>query len=223
MKTTIGDIIARVKNPIKHSAQKAYLTDRSLYSIIKKYAALIMRRQDSLNRIMKFNGVFQPLDFFELEEIDKIEAQCHCIESGCTFRRTKHKVPAMMEGYWGPLIREITSIDGSTEIIPTYPRTFEKIVNQKTYKYNKNKYYWFLNGYLYFPNIDWDAIRIVGVWDEDISIYTCDTKDNCISMQDRQFNVPEFMFAEIEQLVWKDLGIIVQIPDTAEDNKTLIE
>ena len=74
MKTTIGDIIARVKNPIKHSAQKAYLTDRSLYSIIKKYAALIMRRQDSLNRIMKFNGVFQPLDFFVLEDIDKIEA-----------------------------------------------------------------------------------------------------------------------------------------------------
>jgi hypothetical protein len=217
---TISEAVSRVRNLIKAVKQDAFVTDRFLYSLIMKHAKLLMRRQDNLNRIMKFNSVFQVLDFVELIEVDRAQADCHCITSDCYIKRTKEKLPAMIEGYYGPLIRSVTSIDFSEELTPTFPTTYEQMSRQKTFKYNKKKYYWFLNGYLYFPNLEWDAIRIEGVFEGDISQYNCTTSDNCVSVQNKTINVPEFLFSEIEQLVLRDLGVMLQIPqDTQQDNR----
>jgi hypothetical protein len=218
---TIGEVISRVRNQFKGSKQDAFITDRLLYSVIMKYAKLLMRRQDTLNKLMKFNSVFQTLNFVELIEVDRAEADCRGIDTGCYFKRTKDKLPTMMEGYWGPLIRAVTSIDLSEDIDPTYPITFEKISKQKTFKYNKKHYYWYLNGYLYFPNLEWDAVRIEGVFEKDISAYNCDP-DECMYVQDMSINVPEFLLAEVEQMVAKDFGIMIQIPqDVSSDNRNI--
>jgi hypothetical protein len=218
---TIGEVISRVRNQFKGSKQDAFITDRLLYSVIMKYAKLLMRRQDTLNKLMKFNSVFQTLNFVELIDVDRAEADCRGIDTGCYFKRTKDKLPTMMEGYWGPLIRAVTSIDLSEDVDPTYPITYEKISKQKTFKYNKKNYYWYLNGYLYFPNIEWEAVRIEGVFEGDISAYNCDP-DECMYVQDMPINVPEFLFAEIEQMVAKDFGIMIQIPqDVSSDNRNI--
>ena len=70
--TTISDVVSRVRNVVKGSKQDPFLTDRYLYSLILKYAAVYMRRQDSTNKLMKFNSVFQTLPFVELIEVDKV-------------------------------------------------------------------------------------------------------------------------------------------------------
>lgn len=220
---TVGEVISRIRNQVKAVKQDAFLTDRFIFSLIKKHSKFLMRRQDSSNRVMKFNSVFQALDFVELIDVDRVQAGCHGLTSGCYFKRSKEKLPAMMEGYWGPIIRAVTSLDLTEQLTPTYPSTFEQIASQKTFKYNKKKYYWFLDGYLYFPNLAWDAVRIEGVFEDDISKYNCDPGDDCLYAQDRVFSVPEFLYTELEQFVLKDLGIMLQIPqDIAHDNKHII-
>lgn len=219
---TVGEAISRVRNQVKAVKQESALTDRFLYSIIMKHAKMLMRRQDNLNKLMKFNSVFQTLDFVELIDVDRVQAECFGVDSGCYFKRTKEKLPAMMEGYWGPLIRTVTSVDLSEDVHPTFPKTFESISRQKTFKYNKKKYFWYLNGYLYFPNMPWDAVRLEGVFEGDISHYNCDPEDDCQYVQDKTINVPEFLFPEIEQLVARDLGILLQIPqDQQHDNRNI--
>ena len=111
--TTIGTVVSRIKNQVKAVRQDAFLTDRYVYSVTIKYAQVLMRRQDSQNKLMKFNSIWQTLPCVELIEVDKIEACCAGIKSGCTIKRTKDKLPTFMEGYWGPLIRTVSSIDGS--------------------------------------------------------------------------------------------------------------
>lgn len=220
--TTIGEVVSRLRNQIKSVSQDAYVTDRFIYSLVMKHAALLMRRQDSLNRIMKFNSVFQSLDFVELIEVDRVQAQCKGITSGCTFKRTKDKIPGMLEGYYGPIIRSVTSIDMSEDVSPTFPNTFEQMSRQKTFKYNKKKYFWYLDGHLYFPNLDWDAVRIEGVFEGDVSKYNCSSETDCSFMQDKGFNIPEFLFAEIEQNVIRDLGGTLQVPqDIQHDNRNI--
>jgi hypothetical protein len=217
---TIGEVISRVRNQIKSVKQDAFLTDRFLYSLAMKHAKLLMRRQDNLNRIMKFNSVFQTMNFVELIEVDRAQAQCHGIDTGCYFKRTKDRLPDIIDGYWGPLLRGVTSIDLSEQLTPTYPTSWEQMAKQKTFKYNKKKYYWYLDGYLYFPNLEWDAVRLEGVFEGDISNYNCDPADDCQYIQDKNFNVPEYMFPEIEQNVMRDLGIMLQIPQDAQhDNR----
>ena len=94
------------------------------------------------------------------------------------------------------------------------------MANSTTFKYNKNKYYWYLDGYLYFPNIDWDAVSVEGLFDDSIQLYVCDG-DVCKSRQDEKTSFPEYLFAEIEQSVVKDLLTTIQIPaENTDDNQS---
>ena len=215
--TTIGDTVSRVRNVIKGVTEDAFLTDRFLYTLILKYAKMLIRRQDNEDKIMQFQSLFEVLPCVELIEIDKIEACCGGIRSGCTFMRTKEKIPAVLEGSYGPLFRSITSIDSSIELYYTFPTVYTSIANSTNFKYNKNKYYWYLDGHLYFPNIDWESIRVEGLWDESIAMYTCDG-DVCTSRQDEATHFPDYLFAEIEQLVVKDLTLLIQIPLEGQDD-----
>lgn len=217
--TTIGEVVSRVRNQIKSVRQDAFVTDRYLYSLILKYTALYLRRQDSENKLMKFNSVFQTLPFVELIDVDKVEAHCSGIKSGITIKRTKEKLPNFMQGYWGPIIRTVSSIDTSIELQPTHPGLYTSMTKTTSFKYNTTKYYWFLNGYLYMPNIPWDAVLVEGIFEEDVTKWNCDPKDDCDPRQVQSFNVPDFLFAEIEQNVLKDIMTTASYPSDGEHNK----
>lgn len=211
-RTTIGEVVSRIRNQIKSVKQDAFLTDRFIFSIAQKHAKWLMKREDGQNKLMRFSSAFQTLDFVELIEVDKVEAQCTGIKSGCTFRRTKEKLPVFMQGYFGPLIRSVTSIDGSTELQPTIPSTFLSIANSRSFKYNKTQYYWYLNDYLYFPSLEWDAVRIEGIFEDDISLYKCDPSLDCLVRQEQTYNIPDYLMGELEAQVIKDLSFMYQIP-----------
>jgi hypothetical protein len=153
--------------------------------------------------------------------VDKVEACCTGIKSDCKIKRTKDKLPVFMQGYYGPLIRAVTSLDNSEIMQPTVSTTYVRFSNGSTFKYNKVKYYWFLNDYLYFPDLEWEAVRIEGIFEDDVSKWTCD-EDNCILRQDQGFNVPDYLLGELEAQVVKDMLSLYQIPnDTADDKQNI--
>jgi len=217
--TTIGEVISRLRGQIKSGEQDAFMTDRFIYSLVLKYAQLYMRRQDSSNKLMKFNSVWQSLPYVDLIEVDKVEAECSGIQSGCTIKRTKTKLPTFMEGYWGPLIRTVSSIDGSIEGQATSPGTYTSMTKTTTFKYNKTKYFWFMNGHIYMPNVEWDAIKVEGVFEGDISRWDCDDTNDCTPRYLQSIYVPEFLFAEIEQQVLAGMFNTLKVPPDDSDNK----
>lgn len=217
-KNTIGDVISRIRIQMKGVKQDAFITDRMIYTFVLKHAKWLMKREDSKNKLMAFASVMQTLDFVELIEIDKVEACCTGIKSDCKIKRTKEKLPVFMQGYFGPLIRAITSLDGSEIMQPTTPTNYTRFANGSTFKYNKTKYYWFLNDYLYFPNIEWDAIRVEGIFEDDISKWTCE-EDDCTYKQDQTFNVPDYLLGEIEAKVIQDLMGSYQVPVDGPNDK----
>jgi hypothetical protein len=126
-----------------------------------------------------------------------------------------------MQGYYGPLIRTISSIDGSEEMQPIVPSSYLPIINSTSARFNKTKYFWVLNDYIYFPNLEWDAVRIEGIFEDDISRWTCE-EDSCKLRQDDSFNVPDYLLGEIESQVLQEFGSLLQIPaDTANDKQSL--
>ena len=217
-KTTIGDVISRMRTQIKAVRQDAFLTDRAIYAFILKHAKWLMKREDGKNRLLAYSGVVQTMDFVELIEVDKVEACCTGISSDCKIKRTKEKMPVFMQGYNGPLIRSTTSIDGSEGLQPTNPSSYLSMSKSKNFKFNMTKYYWYLNDYLYFPNLEWDAIRIEGIFEEDISIFTC-AADSCIQKTDQPFNVPDYLFGEIESNTFKDLAGMLSLPTDSSPDK----
>ena len=224
MRPTIGEIISRIRGMIKATTQDAFKTDRYFYSIITKHANALMKREDATNKLMRFNSIFETLDLVELIEVDKVEAQCSGIKSGCTFMRTKDKLPIFMQGYWGPLVRTVSSLDGDIECHPTNPSKFKSLAESKNFKYNTTKYFWFLNDYMYFPNLEWDAVRIEGVFNDDISKWKCDESLECLPRQQQSFNVPSYLFPELEMAVMRDLTPALSIPsDTTNDKQSILQ
>lgn len=217
---TINEVVSRIRGQVKAEVQDAFVTDRFIYSLVTKFAKLFMRRQDSLNKLMKFNSIWNFLPYVELIEIDKVEAQCTGIQTGCTIKRTKEKLPDMVEGYWGPLIRTVSSIDSSIELQPTQPGTYTSMTKTTSFRYNKKKYFWFLNGYLYLPDMEWDAIRVEAVFDDDISNWLCEhDTDKCIPRYEQEIPFPEFLLAEIETQILTQMFNTLKIPTEDSDNK----
>lgn len=213
MENTIGYILSRIRKTIKAVNADAFITDRYLYSIVLKHGSWLLKREDSLNRLMRYRSIFQSLNIVDLIEVDKIDAECAGIKSNCIIMRTERRLPKIHQGYWGPLIRTVSSLDGSQEVEPTTSTQFTKIANSKNFKYNKSKYYWILDGYMYFPNLDWDTVKIEGVFNDDISSYNCtDCEDDCLPRQDQPLNIPDYLLGELESQVLKELGFTVQLP-----------
>jgi hypothetical protein len=213
--TTIGQAISRVRNTLKAVKEDPFLTDRTIYFALLKYGQTLIKREDNQYRLMRMSQIFKVMPYVELIDVDKVEAGCVGVYSECYFKRSKEKIPTILDGMFGPLIRTVTSIDGTTEMFRTEPGTWASITKSTTFKYNKRPYIWFLDGYIYVPNVDWDAIRIEAIFDGQLD--TCDS-DPCLIRQDAPFVLPEYLFAEVEQYVIKELTMSMSIPADGPDD-----
>ena len=218
--TTIGETISRVRNTLKAVKEDAFLTDRIIYSSLLKYAQTLIKREDNQFRLMKISSLFRVLPYIELIDVDKVEAGCLGIYSGCYFKRSKEKIPGILNGMAGPIIRTTSSIDGSIEMFRTDPGTWVSMTKTTTWKYNRNFYFWYLNGYIYCPNIDWEAIRMEAIFEGTLD--TCDTKE-CDTRQNEPFSLPEYLFSEVEQFVIKELTMTMSVPiDSSDDSQNIL-
>ena len=218
--TTIGETISRVRNTLKAVKEDAFLTDRIIYSSLLKYAQTLIKREDNQFRLMKISSLFRVLPYIELIDVDKVEAGCVGVYSGCYFKRSKERIPGILNGMAGPIIRTTSSIDGSIEMFRTDPGTWVSMTKTTTWKYNRNFYFWYLDGYIYCPNVDWEAIRMEAIFEGTID--TCDTKE-CETRQNEPFSLPEYLFSEVEQFVIKELTMTMSVPiDSSDDSQNIL-
>lgn len=214
---TIAEAISRVRNGIKAVDADSFITDRLIYSNLLKYAKMFIKRQDGQTSQAKFNSLYKRIPCIDLIDVDKVAACCD-IQSGVKIKRSKEKLPSILEGSNGPLLRTVASIDGSVEVFRTTPQLYTSLQKTSGFKYNKKKYYWLLDGYLFIPNVEWDSAQIDGIFEGSISGLTCD--DECQSVQSQYLNIPPDLFAQIEQQVINDFMRSMQInTDTAIADK----
>ena len=213
--TTIGETISRVRNTLKAVKEDAFLTDRIIYSSLLKYAQTLIKREDNQFRLMKISSLFRVLPYIELIDVDKVEAGCVGVYSGCYFKRSKEKIPGILNGMAGPIIRTTSSIDGTIEMFRTDPGTWVSMTKTTTWKYNRNFYFWYLDGYIYCPNVDWEAIRMEAIFEG--TLETCNTKE-CETRQNEPFSLPEYLFSEVEQFVIKELTMSMSVPSDGPDD-----
>tara|TARA_R110000868_G_scaffold5681_6_gene33615 strand:- start:14023 stop:14694 length:672 start_codon:yes stop_codon:yes gene_type:complete len=221
--TTIGESISRVRGIMKGVREDAFLTDRFVYSIISKYAKVLLRRQQNEKKLMGHDDLFEMLSFIELIDVDKIEAECAPIKTNCVIKRTKDKLPNLFNGQLGPLIRKVYSIDGSFDFNKISPASYISINSKSCTKYDNAKYYWFRNGHLYLPDTNIEAIMIEGLWEDLLDGFCTLDKNDCTPMQDRKLPLPEYLFAEVEQMVEQEFGMTVRLPgDGADDGQNVL-
>ncbi len=214
--TRIGDVTSRIRTSVKAVRQDSFMTDQYIYSLFLKYAATVVKRADERGRLLPFASIFETLDYVKLVECDWIEAGCSGVQSYKTFRKTASAMPMFTEGAKGPIVRSITSLDGSVPFQLINLDEYILTSRQPNFRYNTTKYCWYLNDLIYFPNVDYSAIRIEGMFQEDISQFKCCYDTKCKPRQEQSLNIPDHMLAEIESAILKELNGEMAIPSDSQ-------
>jgi hypothetical protein len=224
MAVTVGESISRVRNVLKAVKEDPFITDRFLYSLVMKYAKTLIKRDSRVEDIYKNASLFKEIPCVDLIDVDSVEACCIGIRTMCTFKRSKNKLPKIVDVDSGPIIRSVSTLDYSQRAIRTQPDLYSNMTKTSSFKYNKKKYYWFVDGYLFIPNVQWEGVRLQAMFDEDISTEVCNIDPTeCVAEQDRELNIPEHLFSEIEQMVLKEILTASQIPsDGADDSQNIL-
>ena len=85
------------------------------------------------------------------------------------------------------------------------------------FKYDKTKYFFYKDGYLYFPNISWKLVSITGYFKNNINSYNNCEGDNLdpkdCSLLDSEWRVPLHLQSMVIDSVLKELtSTFLQIP-----------
>lgn len=223
---TINSILSRIRPKVKAIKKDAFITDRYLFSLVMKFAPALLKREDSKNVLISTPGIYETIPYVELVNANKIETTCFKLPFGPKIKRTKHRLPEMWMGYYGPLLKSVSSISGPAtnpqdegDLQFIDPSEYANIIRLKTSKYNKTKYYWFADGYLWFPNLEWEAVRIVGLFNSDIKSFGCEECKDCSFRQDHSFPFPDYLLPELENFIYQDLGAPLKIPSDGTDDK----
>lgn len=221
---TIRESISRIRNLFKGSSEDAFLTDRLIYSLIKSFANLFMYR-DQQRKSLRYNQLlFREIPCLELIDVSIVDDCCLGIQTKCKIKRSKKKLPTISTLDNGPVINSVTSIDYSVRLTRTSPIEYNALRKSSGYKYNKMKYYWITDGYLYVPDVEWEAVRINAMFEGDLTEYLCSDENNaCGYMQDNEAGIPDYLYAEIEVKVLEEMSIIAKIPaDQNNDSQNIM-
>lgn len=216
---TIRAAISQVKIPNKAVNADSRLTNRYIFSLLRKHRDLLIKQVDNKFQLLKLGYLFQAWKCADLEPVPTID-ECCDIKNDCNIYRTRHKLPYTLVASWGPIFRKISSLDGFTEIYPITLSEWNRKQEDTNRKYDKTYYCWWSDGHLYFPNLEWKGVRIEALFEFDLDD-DCNEKDHCKSILDNKFRIPKELMAVCVDNVNKEmLGYYERLmPDENEINK----
>lgn len=171
--------------------------NRDLYNALMEHARWLIKREIGAGRIYTNNSFFQTLGCIEVIETSVTEPCCP-VKTKCRIYRTKEKLPEMWIDNGGPVIRSVTSVDNTTEFVPTSVIGWQVKRQDPYQKMHDTKYTFFADGYLWFPEHNPHRVNIVGFYTDDISSKSdCGKKSNeCSRWLDTQWVLPDWLHAE---------------------------
>lgn len=193
------DMITSLREKLRERTADSTYTNQFLYSVLLENAKWLIRREINAGRIYGNSVFFQSLKCIPVMEVSTID-EC-CPVKGCaSIYRTNEKLPDMWVDEDGPVIKTVTSIDGTTEFFRTNDQTWQsKSVDPYQTQMPKLKYTFFKDGYLWFP--EWNP-RFVNLYaffmDDTANLSMCDDKTKlCIRFLDTLFMLPPWLEAEM--------------------------
>lgn len=219
--STKRTVIDSLRNKLRERNADSDYTNQFLYSVLLEHAKWLIKREISSGRIYRNNSFFQTLGCQEVIETSTIE-ECCPVKTKCRIYRTKEKLPEMWIDNDGPVIKTVTSVDGTTDFYITSPTTWQNKRKDPYQKLINKKYAFFADGYLWFPENNPHRININGFYTDDISSKSgCHGKPkDCTRFLDTQFMLPGWLEAEMFAKALEQLaGVTSRIQDDEQIDK----
>lgn len=212
---TVRKAISDIRKGLRENDADSRMSNKFTYAKIKKHAADIIRQRSDAFRILKQQSFYQTINCMKVDEAPTIDPCCG-IRTNCTVFRTVHKLPEMYEDSLGSIIKNVWSIDGvfGTELQPITPDAWDR---KRKNPWLRNGaltdiYYFYSDGYLYFPMSNWRKIKIRAYFQEDIAeLNLCDECGNeplqeCRPYMDNRLYLPPDLWKFVSERVLEELA-----------------
>lgn len=209
---TVRKAISDIRKGMRENDADSRLSNKYIYSLIKKHAPTIIRQRSDSFRILKQQSFYQTIKCMIVEEAPAIDPCCG-IRSKCTVYRTRDRLPRMYEDSYGAIIKNVWVIDKSFELQPTTPDGWDRIRKNPWGRDGAmtDVYYFYDDGYLYFPMSTWRKVKVRAFFQEDIrDLNLCDNcastpSTECRRYMDNQLFIPVDIWSYISESVVKEL------------------
>lgn len=126
---------------------------------------------------------------------------CLPLRTNCKIFRSAEKLPELWEDSNGPLLKSISSVDGSTDFFYTTSTAWASKKGDPYRKKLDKKYSFYEDGYLWVPEHNPHYVNITGFFADDVALHEqecldCEDKE-CIKFLDTKFMIPGWIEAEM--------------------------
>lgn len=220
---TKKEVIDDFRQMLKERNVDTNFTNKFLYNVLLKQAKWLIKREISSGNIFKNSNFFQTIDCMDVIEVPTVPICCG-IKTNCTIYRTKDRLPELWQDDDGPVIRQVTSIDGSTDFHITKASVWGAKKNDPYQKKMKVYYTFFEDGYLWFPEYNPNKVSSSVFPVDDLSLWNppctdCDDDKDCVKFLDTRFLVPTWVEAELYQKALQLILPTENIPLDAQVDK----
>lgn len=200
---TVREIIDSFRSKIKERSIDTIYTNGQLYQFLKEQFEWILAREASAGRVWTSTYMFKILRGLEVIEVSTIDEGCP-IKGCCKISRTKDRLPSIWRDKAGTIIRFVTSLDGSTDFFITTAWGWNNKKNDPYQKLTSQKYAFYQDGYLWFPEHNPHRINVEAFFEEDLAYINskrndcegCYEKEDCIRYLDTDMMLPDWVLAE---------------------------
>lgn len=209
------EIISRLRGFLKEQFGDSRVSNRYLWSLFVTKSWFIIERQLKNNTFYNQSYFWQNYGI-DLEPVSPIVCQSLNIPTAKTIYRSKTKIPRIVETSSGILYNFLATIDLSQHFHITTPYAF----NLKTkIKYNKEKYAFVHDGYLY-TNESYPKL-ILNATFENLGDFCKNETNVCNSALEEEVNISKELMEAVIQLCQQDLIPTKQIQvDEAPNNNS---
>lgn len=218
MITTNREGISKLRKLAQEKDADSTYTNKFLWSIINQNLKWLIRREISAGRIFRSSVLFQIAGCLDVIKANKIN-DCCPVQTNCVVYRTRKKLKEIWQDEYGPVILNVTSIDGSTQYTVVSVADYQRKQNNP-YKTKNEKFAFFYDDYIWWEDKAPKKINLQAFFSEDITnTYSCDPTccDNvCVRFLDKKFMCPDWIEAELMAKCMEQLFNSKRLP---EDNK----
>jgi hypothetical protein len=216
--STKRQLIESLREKLRERNADTKYTNQFLYQTLMEHAKWLIKREINSGKLYKNVSFFQTLLCQDVVETSIIDPCCP-IKTNCKIYRTKHKLPITWLDEDGPILKNVVSVDSSTDFQLTTPTTWQNKRNDPYNKMSKQKYAFYSDGYLWFPEHNPHKANILGFFVDDIThLNGCIQEKPCIPYLDTRFPIPDWLEAE---MLSKSLELLAGVSKRMQEDEQI--
>ena len=211
------ELISRIRNTLKEVSKDSILTNKHIYNILRTSSIFLIKREADTKNFIYFASDLWSTTCINMIQVPSTE--CLDIPTECTLWRSEHKLPPYVESSTGLIYKSISSVDNSIGYLLSTPY----IIGLKSkLKYNKTRYVWIENNYLYSYNAH-PILKVIAFFERDIfsnnTFGLNQAKVKLCSRMDETVKIPSWLVDAVVKLTIQELQLFKQLPVDVLDNK----